>query len=413
MEFRRKVGFGLSIAALGLMATILLVGPAGLQQGELEVWVPKSYFRWAYAGPPSLETYPWATLLNEFNRDFPKVKLRFKILEREEFLRVFHSTELKSHYPDMAFVDNWREVDPLISSGAVIRAGGNSCIRYPFSGWWLWFPHSKNVGTGQAFSLWLSRSPHWKPWMVGSAAMSQNDTAAVQAVSKEVVKDVALGDSHSLSANMDREAWPFDPWGVPTNKVGSIGPLITFGNSRLAFVLMSRFIPGERSFGMYYSALVLRKVDNLWKVLLYLPGSLPNLEYYLKAFDRMELKNGQPEAIAQVSLVSPVDHARITRFPNGELEWKPLDPSPAAYVVESRAAQPAQDFWRAPNSILVWSWRDTSSILVLVSPSRGESLIRTFIPFGGGQQPCRWRVWAISGTGVVSISDWRTVDFTN
>ena len=123
MEFRRKVGFGLSIAALGLMASILLVGPAGLQQGELEVWVPKSYFRWAYAGPPSLETYPWATLLNEFNRDFPKVKLRFKILEREEFLRVVHSTELQSHYPDMAFVDNWREVDPLISSGAVIRGG--------------------------------------------------------------------------------------------------------------------------------------------------------------------------------------------------------------------------------------------------------------------------------------------------
>ena len=230
--------------------------------------------------------------------------------------------------------------------------------------------------------------------------MSQNDTAAVQAVSREVVKAVALGDSHSLSANMDREAWPFDPWGVPTNKVGSIGSLITFGNSRLAFVLMSRFIPGGRSFGMYYSTLVLRKVDNLWKVLLYLPGSLPSHEYRLKAFDRMELKNGQPEAIAQVSLVSPVDHARITRFPNGELEWKPLDPLPAAYVLEYQLGQSLPDSW-------------SHSSIVVVSPGRGESPIRIESPLGAGHQPHRWRVWAISGTGVVSISDWRTVDFTN
>ena len=404
MEFRRKVGFGLSIAALGLMATILLVGPAGLQQGELEVWVPKSYFRWAYAGPPSLETYPWATLLNEFNRDFPKVKLRFKILEREEFLRVFHSTELKSHYPDMAFVDNWREVDPLISSGAVIRAGGNSRIRYPFSGWWLWFPHSKNVGTGQAFSLWLSRSPHWKPWMVGHAAMSQADKVAVQAVSRAVVKDVALRDLHSLSANMDREAaWHFEHFAFrpnPTIKLVSIDSLITFGNSRLAFVLMSWVNRGERIFWMHHSALVLRKVDNLWKVLQYSRESLPTLEHFLKAFDLVELENGQPQAIAQVSLVSPVDHARISRSPRGELVWNQLNPLPAAYVLEWQLGQPEENSW-SPSAIMV------------VSPSRGDSPISVESPLGAGHQPHRWRVWAINGTGVVSTSDWRIVDFTN
>jgi hypothetical protein len=240
MEFRRKVGLGLSIAALGIIASILVVGPAGLPQGELEIWVAKTYVEEINGEPPVLKTFPWATLVSEFNRDFPKVKLRFKILEDEEFLRVLHSTELKSHYPDIVFVSNWREVDPLISSGAVRRAGGISRFGYPFSGWWLSFTHSKNVGTGQAFSLWLSRSPHWKPWIVRSAAMSQNDTAAVQAVSREVVKAVALGDSHSLSANMDREAaWHFEHFfgPNPTIKLVSIDSLITFGNSRLAFAL--------------------------------------------------------------------------------------------------------------------------------------------------------------------------------
>jgi hypothetical protein len=69
MEFRRKVGFGLSIAALGIMASSLLVGPAGLQQGELEIWVAKTYVEQIHGEPPVIKTYPWATLLNEFNRN--------------------------------------------------------------------------------------------------------------------------------------------------------------------------------------------------------------------------------------------------------------------------------------------------------------------------------------------------------
>jgi len=276
----------------------------------------------------------------------------------------------------------------------------NGLSRFSYNGWWLSLPRSKNVGAGQAFMLWLSRSPQWKAWKVGAAAMSQTDITAVQAISKKVVEDIALGDFHSLSANMDREACQFNLRSDPTNKVVSVDSLMTFGNSRLAFVLVSLVSQGERFFGMEHSAFVLRKASDLWKVLLYLPGPLPKLEDILKSFDRMELENGEAEAIAQVSLVSPVDHARTARFPEGELEWKPLDPLPAAYVVEHQFGQPGRDDW-SPSWILV------------VSPSRGESLIRTEIPFGVGMQPHRWRVWAISGAGFVSTSDWRTVDFTN
>src|ERR1035441_2804868 len=148
MKSRREVGFRPIIAGLGLMASILqassafgqanavaqpvtMVGPAAIQQGKLEVWVPKSHSSSTFDGSPLPPvTYPWATLLNEFNRDFPKVKLHFKILEREEFLRVLHSTELNSHYPDMAFVDNSREEEPLISGGAGVM---NSGPPFPFN----------------------------------------------------------------------------------------------------------------------------------------------------------------------------------------------------------------------------------------------------------------------------------------
>lgn len=416
MKSRREVWVRLILAVLGAMVALLLAssafgqtnivaqpavvaGPAALQHGELDVWVPKTYVMGRMGDPTAkvTEEYPWTTLLNEFNRDFPEFKLRFKILEREEFLRVFHSTEPDSPHPDMAFVDNRREVDPLVSSGAVMMKGQS---RFSYNGWWLSLPRSKNVGAGKAFMLWLSRSPHWKPWNVGAAAMSQTDITAVQTIAKKAVADISLGDFHSLSANMDREACHFDLRSDLTNKVVSVDPLITFGNSRLAFVLVSSVGQGERSFGIEHSALVLRKAGDLWKVFLYLPAALPDLERILKSFDRLELKNGQPEAPAKIRLISPVDHARIARYPKGELEWAPLEQLPAAYVVESQYGQPGQDLW------------STSWILV-VSPSRGESLVRMEIPFGVGQQPHRWRVWAIGETGNISVSDWRTVDFTS
>ena len=201
MEFRRKVRIGLAAAALALMVSILLAGLAGLKRGELEVWALNR------------RAFSWAILLKEFNLDFPEVKLRFKIVECEDFLRLSNSTGPTSPYPDMAFVDDWNVAGPLVSSGAVVMNGES---RFHQCGWWLSLPRSKNVENSRAFMLWLSRSPHWKPRMVGPAAMSQNDKAAVQAVSRKVVEDVALGDSHSLSASMDREACHFDLWSNPT-----------------------------------------------------------------------------------------------------------------------------------------------------------------------------------------------------
>src|ERR1035438_7234153 len=115
MKFRREVGFRLIIAGLGLMASILqassafgqanavaqpaaMVGPAALQQGELEVWVPKTHVMGIMGDPTArvTEEYPWTTLLNEFNRDFPEFKVRFKILEREDLDR--KSTRLNSSH---------------------------------------------------------------------------------------------------------------------------------------------------------------------------------------------------------------------------------------------------------------------------------------------------------------------------
>jgi hypothetical protein len=343
------------------------------------------------------QDYPWSTLLNEFKSDFPDFDLRFKMLDRDEYLQAFHSSQQTPPYPDVAFIDNGRELDPLMKD-SLARMMGQS--RFPYNGWWVIFRGAKNSEAGKAFMLWLSRSPQWKPWQVSTASIGPADIAAVEAISKKAVQDIERADTQSLSLIMDREASHFDLGSKPAATVESVDPLLTFGNSRLAFVLVSAVGQGEKTFGMDHSAMVLRIVEDQWKVLLFMRGPLPQLEDSLKSFDHLKLEDGQPEAVPKVKLIGPVDHAQITRYPKGDLEWEAIDQLAVAYVIESQFGQPGRELWST-------SW------IQVVSPTHSAPLRGMKIPFGVGHQPHRWRVWAISRTGVVSTSEWRTVDFTD
>ena len=418
MKSRREFRLRLILASLGLIASLLqapsvfgqaanaaaqphgAAGPVALQRGALEVWVPKSHVMGMMGDPTARvsQDYPWSTLLNEFKSDFPDFDLRFKILERDEYLQAFHSSQQNPPYPDVAFVDNYKELGPLMKDDAVVQMSGQS--RFSYNGWWVVFRHAKNLEPGKAFMLWLSRSPQWKPWQVSTASIGPADVAAVEAISKKAVQDIEHADTQALSQITDREASHFDLGSKPPATVESVDPLLTFGNSRLAFVLLSAVGQGEKTFGMNHSAMVLRKIEDHWKVLLFLEGPLPRLEDALKSFDRLKLEDGQPEAVPKVKLIGPVDHARITRYPKGDLEWEAIDQLAVAYVVESQFGQPGQELWST-------SW------IEVVSPTHSAPLRSMQIPFGVGMQPHRWRIWAISRTGVVSTSDWRTVDFTD
>jgi hypothetical protein len=107
------------------------------------------------------QDYSWSTLLNEFKSDFPDFDLRFKILDRDEYLQAFHSSQQNPPYPDVAFVDNYNELGPLKNDDAVLQMSGQSRISY--NGWWVVFRRAKNLEAGKALMLWLSRSPQWKP----------------------------------------------------------------------------------------------------------------------------------------------------------------------------------------------------------------------------------------------------------
>ena len=52
------------------------------------------------------------------------------------------------------------------------------------------------------------------------------------------------------------------------------------------------------------------------------------------------------------------------------------------------------------------------SALEIISPAPDESPVRTRM-LVDNPPPTRWRIWAISKSGIVTTSDWRVIDFTN
>ena len=157
---------------------------------------------------------------------------------------------------------------------------------------------------------------------------------------------------------------------------------------------------GDAIFGMSHYAMILRKAEERWKVLVLMPGSLPYLESLLKSFDAMGLVDGEAGEVQKVTILFPPDHANMTRWPTGEIEWTTTDPEVAAYVVESQFGLYSSENW-------------SSSAVKIFPPLAENTSIHITTPFGVGSQPHRWRVWAIARTGVLSFSDWRTMDFTN
>lgn len=373
------------------------VGQALSQRGTLTVLVPKTDQH-----RPGFD-YGWEVLLNAFKGDFPDFDLKLEILDGNDFVDRLRSLPQDPHFPDVAFVDNDDDLRQLDDKSAVMMWGQP---RFEYTGSWVIFPQAKNFEAGKDFLLWLAQSPRWKPMQVSTTSIGPGDVAKVQAVSKRAVLAIVYGSRRSLWSIMDPAAGHFEDFGgFGPGTLRGLQPLLTFGNSRLAFVLLAEIgeseadAPGPLSFGMAHSAVILRNLGDGWKVLSILPNdSLPRLEKLLGAFDQLGLDEGPPEAVPKVTLLAPPDHAQVAAHSPPDLVWTPVDPKPAAYVLEAQFTFKGLVRW--------WpSW------IQVISPVPDESPVRTRILISN-PPPSRWRIWAISKSGIVSTSDWRTLDFT-
>ncbi len=372
---------------------------APLRHGALEVWVPDTFFMGLMNDPTAriVNNYDWTRLQKEFDSDFPAFRLHFKVIGRGEFEKTILSS--KDHPPDMAFLDNASQLNPFGRDGSIILPLPSGPSRFGQNGWWTIFRKAKNPEAAKAFALWLVRSPHWTPPTLRTGLLKPADAAPVKGVSKEIVVRLLTKDSRGPSSMMDSDAISFD-WQYPPLKLSSVDSLLVFGKSRLAFEVVEVVGEGNGGFGMAHCLVVLRKAVADRKVLMFRTGSLPEIEALLRSFDEIGLVEVGPDNLGKVTLLGPIDHAKVTRWPKSQIEWANTGGQTAAYVVESQFGQSFGDIW-------------SESRILLLPPQPGQKSIRIDTPFGVGVQPHRWRVWAISKAGIISISEWRTIDFTN
>jgi hypothetical protein len=100
--------------------------------------------------------------VQEFHRDFPAFNLVDKNLSPDAFAGAISGNAKDESYPDVAFIDNYRQLEPLLAGKAVWRDWGQGS-RFSLRGWWVIFKDGKHVDQARAFLLWLSQSPHWNP----------------------------------------------------------------------------------------------------------------------------------------------------------------------------------------------------------------------------------------------------------
>jgi Tfp pilus assembly protein PilF/thiol-disulfide isomerase/thioredoxin len=345
--------------------------------------------------------YSWEGLEREFKADFPSFDLRLEELDLTDYIRALHLLPPEVTFPDVAFVDNYGEMRTLLKENAVVQMWGQTRLQY--GGWWVVFRQSRNFAAGEAFLLWASQRFHWTPGSVSTNTLGPADRAAVHEISQQFVRDFAKEDVPSLQTAMDPDAAHLEILGPDAGgqKLLSADPVLTFGNSRLAFVLMGALGEGRDSFGMAHFGLILRKTEEGWKVWYFLPNrSLPELVEFFQPFDRFGLEEAGGQALPKVKLLSPAELEQPSGLPPAEIEWATLDASVATYVVESQYGDARIKRWSA-------------STLELVSPVSVGPSIRKEEPPGGSRQEGRRRVWAISKAGVISTSEWRDMNFTN
>jgi len=174
------------------------------------------------------------------------------------------------------------------------------------------------------------------------------------------------------------------------------------GNTRLAFVALSTLEQSESSFGVVHLFLVLRKDGSTWKVLLLEPNnSLSGIDQLLARLDGVGLSNNSQRGGTNIRLLAPGEGDHVTGISATEIEFAVKGDIGELTGVESQFSNPEQMEW-SPTTIR-WVGR----------PADGDGISRMPAPFGVGKQPHRWRVWSISKAGTVTLSEWRTMNFTN
>src|SRR5687767_8745610 len=100
-----------------------------IQTGQVVVWISSQTGNYS------------PTLAASFAADFPRAELVEVKISPDDFVSRVKSKSTDESAPDVAFIDNYRQLQPLLQSKVVLRAWGTS--RFPTRGWWVVFKDTK------------------------------------------------------------------------------------------------------------------------------------------------------------------------------------------------------------------------------------------------------------------------------
>jgi len=242
------------------------------------------------------------------------------------------------------------------------------------------------------------------PWIADSKTDLEKTaaTAATGYFSRDLsTLDALTGASYLSDSELLRQ---------PQSVVSSVKVCGGWGNQRLAFInTMTRF---ESSQTVGYGNLleVLTNTEGQWKLI-----SLSTDSRIIATLQQngIVLKDAGDahSALEPPMLISPADGALFNRWPAEErpmLEWARASRSTVVYLVEAQFTNPPR---RGQTETL---WASNGFTMAPSTSVNGLTLSITIrASFGIGQQPHRWRVWAIDENGFTARSEWRVVNYVN
>ena len=334
--------------------------------------------------------------------------LKIRSVRFREFDSAFDDALANDELPDILIINNYGTLDSAkekVDGSLVLVKGASPFSPAPA----ILFPSSKHHQSAKALALRKPQPP--SGFKNAKNNLNDQDSEELKSLCLASFKAYVSDDSDAV-INLSDALTAQDVIKRPRYQ-GAIDVLSVevsgvVGNDRLAVVHINTRTknksanpaPSVGHFGSLARVFFCRKSDDTWKVLLSANGGSKMTEEFIEVVGKMPAKTDSTQNNMQApTIVSPADGARLTRNPRPNITWETCGTDEATYFVESRYS-----------SRRIWS----ESWLKRIDGVNTEGETITIkAPFGIGSQPHRWRVWAISNNGQVTLSEWRTINYRN
>lgn len=209
------------------------------------------------------------------------------------------------------------------------------------------FKNTKHLAQAQAFARWLNRAPGWQP-RAKNISISEDSIRTVQKASIAALHAWIGSDQAALEALFDPEAArsrPAPP--APGAAINDVQPILTFGNSRIAFVLLAVVASGDDFYGMRHMIFLFREQGSGWRILfLSTDARMPDAEgvqgieanpTLLRTFDSLITNDSASRPPPPAVLLDPPDRAELPRFPQRpDIASRSDATADATFIVESQ-----------------------------------------------------------------------------